>query len=114
MGARVYAYIKKWKMFFGNIVTKNAFYGCIKSKFKKIEGRLFDILIKINIANKCTTTNTTGTFFWLPKDCLITDIKPLFEYVIVIKLDENFQPLSILEFDWETFFKHKHWYGHDC
>ncbi len=60
---------------------------------------------------KCTTTNTTGTFFGLPKDCLISDIKPLFEYVVVIKLDENFQPLLILEIDWETFFKHKHWHS---
>lgn len=60
---------------------------------------------------KCTTTNTTGAFWGLSKDCKITDIKPLFEYAIIIKLDENFQPLLILEIDWKTFFTHKHWHS---
>ena len=60
---------------------------------------------------KCTTTNTTGAFYGINKDADIASIKPLFEYVVVIKLDKNYQPEFILELSWETFFKHKHWHS---
>ena len=60
---------------------------------------------------KCTTTNTTGAFYGINKDADIASIKPLFEYVVVIKLDKNYQPGFILELNWETFFKHKHWHS---
>lgn len=60
---------------------------------------------------KCITTTTTGAFYGIEKDAEINSVKPLFEYVIVIKLDENYQPEFILELDWETFFKHKHWHS---
>lgn len=68
-----------------------------------IEGERYSI--------KCTTTNTTGTFFGLSKDCTFTSTKPLFEYVIIVKLDENFQTLMILQVSWDIFFKHKHWHS---
>ena len=60
---------------------------------------------------KCITTNTTGAFYGMEKDADIASLKPLFEFVVVIKLDENYQPEFILELDWETFFKHKHWHS---
>ena len=60
---------------------------------------------------KCTTTNTTGAFYGINNDADIASIKPLFEYVVVIKLDKNYQPEFILELNWETFFKHKHWHS---
>ena len=60
---------------------------------------------------KCITTNTTGAFYGIEKDTEIASTKPLFEYVVVIKLDENYQPEFILELNWETFFKHKHWHS---
>lgn len=60
---------------------------------------------------KCTTTNTTGAFYGINKDADIASIKPLFEYVVVIKLDKNYQPEFILELNWETFFKHMHWHS---
>ena len=60
---------------------------------------------------KCITTNTTGAFYGIPKDIDINSIKPLFEYVVIIKLNENYQPEFILELDWEAFFKHKHWHS---
>ncbi len=41
----------------------------------------------------------------------MSDLKPLFEYVVVIKLNENYQTEFILEIDWETFFKYKHWHS---
>ena len=60
---------------------------------------------------KCITTNTTGAFYGIAKDTDINSIKPLFEYVVVIKLNENYKPEFIIELDWETFFKHKHWHS---
>lgn len=60
---------------------------------------------------KCTTTNTTGAFYGIPKDIDIHSINPLFEYVVIIKLNETYQPEFILELDWESFFKHKHWHS---
>ena len=38
---------------------------------------------------KCITTNTTGAFYGIEKNTDISDIKPLFEYVVIIKLNEN-------------------------
>lgn len=60
---------------------------------------------------KCITTNTTGAFYGIDKECLISDIRPLFEYVVIIMLKEDFTPQLILELDWDTFFKHKHWHS---
>ena len=60
---------------------------------------------------KCTTTHTTGIFWGLSQDIKITDIKPLFEYVIILQLDEFLQPLLMLQVSWEAFFKHKHWHS---
>ena len=60
---------------------------------------------------KCTTTNTTGVFHGLEKDVDYSNSKPLFEYAVIIKLDAMYQAELILEIDWETFFKHKHWHS---
>lgn len=60
---------------------------------------------------KCTTTNTTGAFYGIEKDAKKDEVKPLFEYVVVIKLDEYYQPILMMQMDWETFFKHKHWHS---
>lgn len=60
---------------------------------------------------KCTTTNTTGAFFGLEKDVDYSNIRPLFEYVVVIELDTTYQAELILEIDWECFFKHMHWHS---
>ena len=60
---------------------------------------------------KCITTNTTGAFYGIEKDADFDSIKPLFEYVVVIKLNEKYEPEFILELDWKVFFKHKHWHS---
>lgn len=60
---------------------------------------------------KCTTTNTTGAFFGIEKDVDYDNTRPLFEYVVVIKLDATYQAELILQIDWECFFKHKHWHS---
>ena len=53
---------------------------------------------------KCITTNTTGAFYGIEKDTDINSIKPLFEYVVIIKLKENYQLEFILELDWGNIF----------
>lgn len=60
---------------------------------------------------KCTTTNTTGAFFGMKKDIDYSNIRPLFEYAVVIKLDATYQTELILEIDWDSFIKHKHWHS---
>ena len=60
---------------------------------------------------KCVTTNISGAFYGIEKDASINDVRPLFEYVVVIMLNDDFSPKLILELDWETFFKHKHWHS---
>ena len=60
---------------------------------------------------KCITTNTTGAFYGIEKDAKFSEIKPSFEYAVIIKLDENYQPILMIQLDWETFFKHKHWHS---
>lgn len=60
---------------------------------------------------KCITTNTTGAFYGIPKDARIEDIKQPFEYLVIVKLKEDFTPEIILELDWPTFFKFKHWHS---
>lgn len=60
---------------------------------------------------KTITTSTTGAFYGIAKDKKIEDIKQAFEYLIIVKLDDNFMPALIIEMDWETFFKHKHWHS---
>ena len=67
--------------------------------------------MQLALMEKDITTNTTGAFYGIPKDIDINSIKPLFEYVVIIKLNENYQPEFILELDWEAFFKHKHWHS---
>ena len=51
------------------------------------------------------------SFYGIEKDAKLSEIKPSFEYAVVIKLDENYQPILMIQLDWETFFKHKHWHS---
>lgn len=59
---------------------------------------------------KTITTNATGAFCGLVKDA-DPNMRPMFEYVVIVKLDEKYQPELILELDWDTFFQHKHWHS---
>ena len=60
---------------------------------------------------KCVTTNTTGVFHGIDPESDSNFIKPIFEYVVVIKLNEKYEPELILELDWDAFLKHKHWHS---
>ena len=58
---------------------------------------------------KCTTTDKTGAFRGIPKDFSAHEIKPLFEYLVIVKLDRSYEKELILQVEWETFLKHIRW-----
>ena len=60
---------------------------------------------------KCATTKTTGVFYGIhPKDS--TEIqKQLFEYVIIVVLNSDYDSNLILELDWGTVMQHKYWHS---
>ena len=60
---------------------------------------------------KTTTTHTTGAFYGIEKNANLNSTKQAFEYLILVKLDDNFSTELILEIDWPTFFKYKHWHS---
>lgn len=55
---------------------------------------------------KTVTTNTTGVFYGVD-----TIDNKLFEKLIIVELDKNYIMKRIIEIDWDTFFKHKHWHS---
>ena len=59
---------------------------------------------------KCVTTNTTGVFHGIDEKAVKASTPPLFEYAVVVQLDETFQPKLILELTWDAFFAHKRWH----
>lgn len=50
---------------------------------------------------KTTTTATTGTFWEINKD-----MEKVFEYLIIVKLNDCYELEQILELDWNTFIKY--------
>lgn len=60
---------------------------------------------------KTTTTHTTGVFYGLEKDAAMKDTRQIFEYLIIVKLGDDYSAELILEVDWPTFFKYKHWHS---
>ena len=50
---------------------------------------------------KTTTTATTGTFWEIDKD-----MEKVFEYLIIVKLNDCYELEQILELDWNTFIKY--------
>ncbi len=60
---------------------------------------------------KSTTSNTTGVFYGInpPED--LAQQKQLFEYVIVVALNDSYQLEKIIELDWTSFLVHKKWHS---
>lgn len=60
---------------------------------------------------KSTSGNVTGVIYGLePQGSSIVD-KPLFEYVIVCKLDDDCELEGIYQLSWDVFQKHKKWHS---
>lgn len=60
---------------------------------------------------KSMTTNTTGAFYGIKKDAKYEDVRPVFEYLIILKFDKDYKLEYIIELDWDNFFKHKKWHS---
>lgn len=59
---------------------------------------------------KSTTGNLTGVFYGLePPDSDIPN-KQKFEYVLIVKFDNDYQLEKIIQLDWELFLKYKRWH----
>ena len=60
---------------------------------------------------KSTTGNVTSVFYGLePKGSGVAD-KPLFEYVVICKLDDDYTLEGVYQLDWNVFVKHKKWHS---
>lgn len=60
---------------------------------------------------KSTSNNTTGVFYGLEAPGSETPDLQKFEYVIICKFDDDYELQTVLEMDWETFLKNKHWHS---
>ena len=60
---------------------------------------------------KSTSGNVTGVFYGLQPQGSSEEDKPVFEYVIVCKLDDDYELEGIYQLDWDHFQKHKKWHS---
>ncbi|MDH2475893.1 hypothetical protein [Clostridium perfringens] len=60
---------------------------------------------------KSTTTNTTGVFYGLNNPNTSFEEVQKFEYVIIVKFDNNLNLKAIYELDWKNFLRHKKWHS---
>lgn len=60
---------------------------------------------------KSTTTATTGVFYGLNNPNISLEETQKFEYVIIVKFDDNLNLKAIYELDWKIFLKHKKWHS---
>lgn len=60
---------------------------------------------------KSTTNNTTGVFYGLESPEVEECQRQLFEYVLIVVLNDNYQLKRIIQLDWESFMIHKKWHS---
>jgi len=60
---------------------------------------------------KTITGNTTGVFYGLPALNDDAVIRQMFEYVVIVILDEFYDLKMIVELTWEQFLKYKKWHS---
>lgn len=58
---------------------------------------------------KTTTGSGTGVFYGLPLQGSGDAPKQKFEYVIIVRFDDEYQLRGIYELTWDAFLKHKKW-----
>ena len=59
---------------------------------------------------KCTTSNTPGVFYGLNPPESHEPQKQLFEYAVIVVLNDSYQLKKIIQLDWNSFLKHKKWH----
>lgn len=62
-------------------------------------------------AIKTITRNVTGVFYGLNYVTSTKENKQIFDYAIVIKLDENYAIKNIFQLDWNQFLDNKKWHS---
>lgn len=60
---------------------------------------------------KSTTGNVTGVFYGLEPQGSEKEDTPIFEYVIICKLDDDCELEGIYQLSWDMFKKHKRWHS---
>jgi len=60
---------------------------------------------------KSTTNTTTGVFYGINPPGSIEPQKQLFEYVVVVVLNDSYQLEKIIELNWASFLMHKKWHS---
>lgn len=60
---------------------------------------------------KSTTSSTTGVFYGVNSPESTEPQKQLFEYVVIVMLNDNYQLEKIIELDWASFLVHKKWHS---
>jgi len=59
---------------------------------------------------KSTTENSTGVFYGLEPPNSENIVKQNFEYVLIVKFDNDYQLEKIIQLDWNLFLKYKRWH----
>lgn len=60
---------------------------------------------------KSTSNNTTGVFYGLEEPGSKIPDQQKFEYVIICKFNDDYELQTVLEMNWETFLRSKHWHS---
>ncbi len=60
---------------------------------------------------KTTTSRTTGVFYGLPPLGSSEEILPKFEYVIIVRMNGDYELLGVYELTWKQFIKFKKWHS---
>jgi len=59
---------------------------------------------------KSTSTKTTGVFHDLETNNSTKSDKQKFEYLLIMKFDNNYEVEQIIQLNWSLFLKHKKWH----
>jgi len=62
-------------------------------------------------AIKTITRNVTGVFYGLNSSTSKVENKQIFDYAIVIKLNENYGIEKVIQLDWTQFIDNKKWHS---
>ena len=62
-------------------------------------------------AIKTITNKVTGVFYGLNSNRSTKEDKVLFDYALIVKLDENYDIEKIIQLDWQQFLAHKKWHS---
>lgn len=62
-------------------------------------------------AIKTITGKVTGVFYGLNSKSSIKEDKQIFDYALVVKLDENYSIEKIYQLDWSQFLRNKKWHS---